>query len=506
MSVSSSSPVTGKIYSLPNSTGSDKCNIDNFLSGNPGKSVVVVQGLGFVGSVMSMVCANANAGSYAVIGVDLPTEQTYWKICSLNEGTLPLRSADPKVLQYYEKAKEQGNFLATFDPIAYSHADVVIVDINLDVQKESDDEGKLIDYDVTLEPFKKGIEAISKNCKPNVLVLIETTVPPGTCEKIVLPILEKGFADRNLSTDMLKVGHSYERVMPGPNYIDSIENFYRVYSGVNHESEVATENFLKTIIRTDKFPLTKLNNTNATEMAKVLENSYRAMNIAFIVEWSRFAEKAGVDLYGVINAIKMRETHSNMMYPNIGVGGYCLPKDPLLASWANKNLFNADKALVQSENGVRINDQMPFFAYNFFKNNVIKIGRKMKGLKVLLLGVSYRGDVGDTRYSPVELFCKSLFSEGCEVRAHDYFVDYWTECDLKVENDLKLALEWDFDAIAVTTGHSEYRNNSLVLEKLKGCSSRIIVDTIGLLSEIELSEIGKNHHRFVLGRGDLSNP
>ena len=404
------SPLTGNSYSLPNYMESDKENIDIFLSRNSDMSVVVVEGLGFVGSVMSLVCANANNGDYAVIGVDLPKPESYWKICSLNEGTLPLRSSDPKVLSYYETAKKQGNFLATFDPIAYSYADVVIVDINLDVQKYSNKEGELIDFDVTLESFKKGIDVLAKHCKPEVLILIETTVPPGTCEQVVFPIIQRGFADRNLPTDLFKLGHSYERVMPGPNYIDSIESFYRVYSGVNNDSAVAIEKFLKTIIRTDNYPLTRLKNTNATEMAKVLENSYRAMNIAFIVEWSRFAEEAGVNLYEVINAIRMRETHSNMMFPNIGVGGYCLPKDPLLASWASQNFFNSSNALIQSEHGVRINDQMPFFAFNFFKKHIEGLGRKMKGLKVLLLGVSYRGDVGDTRYSPVELFCKLLAS------------------------------------------------------------------------------------------------
>ena len=82
--------------------------------------------------------------------------------------------------------------------------------------------------------------------------------------------------------------------------------------------------------------MTRLSSTNSTEMAKVLENSYRAMNISFITEWSRFAEESGVNLYEVIGAIRMRPTHTNIMFPGIGVGGYCLTKDPLLASWSKK--------------------------------------------------------------------------------------------------------------------------------------------------------------------------
>ena len=136
--------------------------------------------------------------------------------------------------------------------------------------------------------------------------------------------------------------------MPGPDYVDSIENFYRVFSGLDKKSELKVEEFLRTIIRTDEYPLTKLENTNATEIAKVLENSYRAKNIAFMVEWSRFAEEAGVNLYEVIDAIKMRPTHSNMMYPGIGVGGYCLTKDPLLASWSKMEIFGSKKDLDES--------------------------------------------------------------------------------------------------------------------------------------------------------------
>ena len=134
------------------------------------------------------------------------------------------------------------------------------------------------------------------------------------------------FNKRGLDIDKIYIGHSYERVMPGPGYIDSIINFYRVYSGINEESANEVEKFLKTIISTKEHHLRELHNTTATETAKVLENSYRAMNIAFMVEWSRFAENAGINLYEIIKAIRLRPTHSNMMLPGIGVGGYCLTK------------------------------------------------------------------------------------------------------------------------------------------------------------------------------------
>jgi UDP-N-acetyl-D-glucosamine dehydrogenase len=290
----SRSPITNKEYPLPNDAD-DKKGIDDFLALHPGKKVVVVQGMGFVGSVMGLVVANALTEEYAVIGIDLPTVTSYWKICSINEGVFQVLASDPKIPLYYENTRKKKNYYATYDPYVYQHADVIVVDINLDVKKQSSDKKDLEDYTVDLTPFKKAIESIGKSCKEDVLVLVETTVPPGTSEKVVRPILEDCLQERGLSAEKLKVGHSYERVMPGPKYIDSIQNFYRVFAGTDEKSTDAVETFLRTVIKTDEYPLTRLGNTNATEMAKVLENSFRAMNIAFMVEWSRFAEEAGVD-------------------------------------------------------------------------------------------------------------------------------------------------------------------------------------------------------------------
>ncbi len=498
----SKSPLTGKLYEIPSPGEGDREAIEEFLSRNGEKPVVVVQGLGFVGSVMSLVCTNAISADYAVVGVDLPIRESFWKIGSFREGSLPLGSTDPKVPEFFENAISKGNHLATFDPFVFSVADVVIVDVNLDVSKNSGEEGELINFDVDLGAFEKAIRTIADHCKPEVLVVVETTVPPGTCENVVFPLMKSGLASRNLKTDAFRLGHSYERVMPGPDYIDSIQNFYRVYSGINEESAESTQAFLRTIIRTDEYPLTRLKNTNSTEIAKVLENSYRAANIAFMVEWSRFAEEAGVDIYEVVHAIRMRDTHKNMMLPGIGVGGYCLTKDPLLASWSRQKIFHSKEGLSQSEQGVRINDRMPYFAFRFFVQNLKSLSKEVQGLKILLLGVSYRGDVGDTRYSPVELFCKLLASAQCEVRAHDYFVQYWEECSLCIETDIQNALNEDFEALVITTAHSDYKSNQYLMEVLERRSDLIVFDTVGLFSEVELERIASNHNLLVLGRGN----
>ena len=493
------SPLNGKHYSIPE-TIDDKAGIDNFIAEHPGKKVVVVQGLGFVGSVMSLVVANALTEEYAVIGIDLPTAFSYWKIQSINEGIFPVIADDPKIEQFYQEARDKKNLYATCDSYAYGKADIVIVDINLDVKKQSKGNGQLEDYHVDLTPFKKAITGIGMSCKPDVLVLVETTVPPGTSQKIVRPILEECLHKRGLPNDQLKVGHSYERVMPGPKYVDSIQNFYRVYSGTDEASADATEKFLRTVISTNEYPLTRLGNTEATEMAKVLENSYRAMNIAFMVEWSRFAEEAGVNIYEVVNAIRMRPTHKNLMLPGLGVGGYCLTKDPLLASWARMNLFGSDEPLEQSETGVHINDQMPIFAFQYLQS---QYHGSLDGKKVLLLGVSYLNDVGDTRFTPVQGIYEQLVAAGCNVTLHDPHVMFWEEKGLRINNNLNELLEQTYDLVIITTGHKDYRNNSSLVNKLLDQQSSFIYDTIGILTEGEIKSLKTKHIVKVIGRGDL---
>jgi UDP-N-acetyl-D-glucosamine dehydrogenase len=493
------SPLTGKEYPIPASP-EDKQGIDQFIATNAGKKVVVVQGLGFVGSVMSLVVANALTEEYAVIGIDLPSPASWWKIQSINEGIFPVVADDPKIGQFYKQAREKKNLYATFDPYAYSKADVIVVDINLDVQKQTNGSGQLDGYNVDLTPFRKAIESIGSYCKPDVLILVETTVPPGTCAKVVKPVLEENLAKRGLLADKLKVGHSYERVMPGPKYVDSIQNFYRVFSGVDEASAQATENFLRTIIRTDEYPLTRLGVTQATEMAKVLENSYRAMNIAFIVEWTRFAEEAGVNLYEVVNAIRMRPTHKNIMLPGLGVGGYCLTKDPLLASWAKMNLFGSDEKLHQSETGVKINDRMPYYAFDFLAS---QYDGSLKGKKVLLLGVSYLNDVGDTRYTPVQGFFEQLQSAGADIVLHDPHVVYWEEKELRINTNLDELLNDTYDVVVITTGHRDYRGNAAMMETLLKKPAAFIYDTIGVLTEDEIRKLSNKHTVKVIGRGDL---
>jgi nucleotide sugar dehydrogenase len=494
----STNPITLENHKLPIEQD-DSHRIKYFLQKNKGKKVVAVQGLGFVGAVMSLVCANAITEEYAVIGVDLANENTYWKIKSINDGVFPLIADDPKIDEFFKNTKNKGNFLATYDENAYQYADVIIVDINLDVQKQSYDKGGLKSFDVNLNNFEAAIKSIGRNCKDDALILVETTVPPGTCEKVVKPIIEEELLKRKLTIKNYRLGHSYERVMPGPQYIDSIREFPRVYSGINETSANAVEVFLKTIIDISKCEITRLEHTNATEMAKVLENSYRAINIAFVVEWSRFAEEAGVDIYAMVNAIRVRPTHANLMYPGIGVGGYCLTKDPLLASWARKSHFGSKSDLEMSTNGVSVNDQMPGFAFA----RLVQVFGDLNDKKVIFLGVSYRGDVGDTRYTPVEPLVKMVREAGAEIVLHDPFVSFWEEQECCIESNLNTVLDSAADLIIVSSSHSQYKQQATIDKFMLLEKQTLIFDTIGLFDKEQLSLLQKKHKISVLGRGDL---
>lgn len=476
--------------------------IDEFVAAHAQKEVVVVQGLGFVGAVMALVVANAPYDEYAVIGVDLPTEEGRRKVDALNEGAFPIESADPTVEELHEHAMDQGTFLATCSERAYEVADVVVVDVNLDVEKDTGTNRTLQNYDVDLMPFENACRTIAENCSPDTLVIVETTVPPGTCRNVVKPIFDEAFEERDLPKKY-RLGHSFERVMPGPDYVDSIRNFYRVYAGIDDESADVTHDFLESIIYTDEYPLTRLASTTASEMTKVLENSYRAMNIAFVQEWTEFAEEIGVNLHEVIEAIRKRPTHRNLMFPGLGVGGYCLTKDPLLASWARSAYGNGngETHLPQSETAVEINDRMPRHTFDKLQTG---LDGTVEGRTIALLGVSYRKDVGDTRYTPAEYLYDLLQEHGAEVRLHDPFVKYWEERDREVTQNLDAILADEIDAVVFSTPHSEYKDNAELQRRLHGLPESVVVhDAWGVLSDGEIGALQSTHRVQVTGRGDL---
>ena len=302
-----------------------------------GCEIVVVMGVGFVGAVMAGVVADSvhpETGEpyYFVIGMQRPSVRSFWKIPYLNRGIAPVEAEDPEVAPLIERCvKERKNLVASFSYDVLGLADIVVVDVQCDYHKETLGDVKQGYADI--HALEESLKTIGQRVAPECLVLIETTVPPGTTEYVAYPIIKKAFAGRGLKDREPLLAHSFERVMPGRNYVASIRDFWRVCSGINLPARERVTEFLSRVINVDQYPLTVLDSPIESETCKIVENSYRATLLAFLDEWSRFAERNHVDLTKVIQAVKVRPTHSNIIFPGPGIGGYCLPKDGGLGGW-----------------------------------------------------------------------------------------------------------------------------------------------------------------------------
>ena len=396
------------------------------------REIVVVVGVGFVGAVMAAVVADSTdekgVPNKFVIGMQRPSVRSYWKIPLLNRGLSPVKSEDPDVdILIKNCVKEKKTLMATYTYDVLSLADVVVVDVQCDYLKESLGDCRTGSADMAALEASLGV--IAGHINPKALVLIETTVAPGTTEQIAYPIMKKIFKKRGIEADPL-LAHSYERVMPGKDYVSSIRDFWRVCSGVNQTAKEKVKNFLEDVLNTDKYPLTVLDKPIESETAKIIENSYRATILAFLDEWSLFSERNGVDLKKVIEAIKVRPTHSNMIFPGPGIGGYCLPKDGGLGVWAYKHIHGWEDDIFKiTPLAIDVNDTRALHAAQLVRDALRNMGRPIAAADILLLGAAYREDVGDTRYSGSEIIVRKLTEMGVEMRVHDPFLEHWWELE-----------------------------------------------------------------------------
>lgn len=400
-----------------------------------GKEVVVVMGLGFVGAVMAAIVAdtvhkkNGHSAKF-VIGCQRPSTRSYWKTPLLNRGQSPVRSEDPEVDPMIARCVlEKKTLTATYNPDCLALADCVVVDVQCDYSKQH--LGTMKTGETEMAALEATLKTIGEKIQPGCLVLIETTVAPGTTEFVALPILKKAFRARGIEAEPL-LAHSFERVMPGREYVSSIRDFWRVCSGCNAEAKRRVIKFLNEVVNVDKFPLTVMDRPIESETTKIVENSYRATILAFLNEWSIFSERNGVDLMKVIKAIKMRPTHSNIIFPGPGIGGYCLPKDGGLGYWAYRHILgfeDGDSVFKISTVAIDVNDTRGLHVAELTRDALRNMGRYIAGARVLLAGASYREDVGDTRYSGSELVVRKLTEMGAEISVHDPYVDHWYELE-----------------------------------------------------------------------------
>ncbi|MRR57857.1 MAG: GDP-mannose dehydrogenase [Deltaproteobacteria bacterium] len=397
-----------------------------------GREIVVVMGVGFVGAVMAGVIADSidkttGQPNKFVIGMQRPSVRSYWKIPYLNRGEAPVEAEDPEVAPLIARCVlDKKTLTATFTYDALTLADVVVVDVQCDYHKKA--LGNVKQGKAEISALEESLRVIGERIRPDCLVLIETTVPPGTTEYVAYPIIRKAFEERGFADEEPLLAHSFERVMPGREYVASIRDFWRVCSGVNERARERVTAFLSAVINVEKFPLTVLDRPLESETCKIVENSYRATILAYLHEWSVFAEQNGVDLIKIINAIKVRPTHSNMIFPGPGIGGYCLPKDGGLGLWAYNTLMGFDEDIFKiTPLAININDTRAIHATRLIRDALRNMGKIVAASRIAVLGASYREDVGDTRYSGSEMMVRKLAEMGGEVVVTDPYVKHWWE-------------------------------------------------------------------------------
>jgi nucleotide sugar dehydrogenase len=496
-----------------------------------GQEVVVVMGVGFVGAVMAAIVADTvdknGSPSKFVIGCQRPSPRSFWKIPMLNRGQSPVKAEDPEVDEMIERCvKQKKTLVATYNSDCLQLADCVIVDVQCDYIKS--DLGNMRTGEADMAALEATLKTIGEKIQAHCLVLIETTVAPGTTEFVAWPILKKAFTKRGIDSEPV-LAHSFERVMPGRQYVSSIRDFWRVCAGCNDEARGRVEKFLHEVLNTKEFPLTVMDRPIESETTKIVENSYRATTLAFLNEWSLFSERNGVDLIKVIQAIKMRPTHSNMIFPGPGIGGYCLPKDGGLGYWAYRHILgfeDGDEIFQITPTAIDINDTRALHVAELTRDALRNMGRYIAGADVLICGASYRQDVGDTRYSGSELVIRKLTEMGAEMRIHDPYVEHWYELEKQdvypapgqswarffrnqggliestVQKDLASACS-ETEAIIFAVPHEHYQNHSPD-EIVKWAGGPLaVVDCFGILSDdmirryfeldCEVKALGRGH-------------
>lgn len=434
---------------------------------------IVVIGMGYVGIPCAALLADVPG--FRVTGVQRRSERSGWKIERLNGGECPFDGDEPGLADLLHRvAVEKKTFHVTDDASVCREADVILIE----VQTPTDG-----DHVPHYESLREVSAQAGRHLQPGTLVIIESTVAPGTTQHVVQPILEQESGLEGGSG--FSLAFSYERVMPGK-LLEYITDFPRVVGGIDAESTRRAVDLYRHIVREEITPAGAL----TAEMAKVVENAYRDVNIAFANEVALACERMGVDVFEMRELINARPDR-HMHIPGAGVGGHCLPKD----SWLLKYGIETYGATVQGGRGAdgqesglqliplarEINDGMPGHMVALIEDGLAEAGRALAGARVALLGVSYLENADDTRNTPAAALARLLQARGAEVIAHDPYVREadWQRAlgdgvKVPLTDDLWQALD-GADCAALVTRHREYE--ALDLGRLKDAmGGSVLVD------------------------------
>lgn len=454
------------------------------------KIKVSVIGLGFVGAAMSIAIASVKnkkkQSVFNVFGIEQNNKKGIKISNLLNNGIFPIPTNDTKLIKLTNQVNKNKNLICYNDIKFIKNSKIIVIDINLDLKIKN-----INNPDVDFDNFKKSIKKIIAQIDFKTHIIIQTTVPPGTTNEFIKPIIYNHIKKNNFSNNMISLSYSFERVMPGKHYLDSIINNWRVIGSDSKKASKEANIFFSKFINTKKYPITILDSTQAAEFTKILENSYRAANIAFIEEWSRLAEGIGIDIYKIIDAIKIRHTHSNISKPGLGVGGYCLTKDPLFGKIAARKIYGfRNMSFPISTKSIDINRKMPLETIKLLENKV----KNYKTKKIGLFGLSYKEDVGDLRFSPTLTIIKFLKKNHIEFYLHDPFFSNFETKNVSEYPNPALC-----DILIFCVPHYEYKkiNIETFLKKYKPT----IIDSFNVLTDYQINKLKKNQIEFLsIGR------
>ena len=433
-------------------------NLEKKIKNKSAKIAVI--GIGYVG--LPVACLLAKAG-FRVTGINRGKE----KVDLVNSGISPIEGKEPGLSELVKEVVKSGKLTATTDYSFCRQSDIILIAVETPV----DERTKTPRY----EALRSALQSLAKNMKKGSLVIVESTIAPGTMENLVKPTLEKesGF---KIKKDFY-LGHCPERVMPGK-LLNNLQNYHRVVGGFDKETAEAMRDLYKTYVKGDL----DLSDLTTAEVVKTTENYYRDVEIAFANQLALLCEELGVNVYEarkLVNKVEDRNVHT----PGAGVGGHCIPKDGLLNVSVLRGKKNSDAkvAVKMADLAREINDFMPIHMISLLKKGLQEAGRKLDDSKIAILGYSYLANSDDTRNTPTKIFLQELNANTKNVTVHDPFVEEYRG---NLEDVLNGA-----DAVVFMVAHDEYKD--LSLEKLKKLMrTKILIDGRNIFSKEKAEKLG----------------
>lgn len=414
-----------------------------------------VVGLGYVG--LPLAVEKAKAG-FKTIGFDVQES----KVEMVNAGKNYIGDV---VNEDLEEIVKSGLLSATTDFAQVASADCVCIAVPtpLDAYQQPD-----ISY------VKASAESIVPYMHKDMLIVLESTTYPGTTEELLKPILEKSGLKCGVD---FHLAFSPERVDPG-NLIYKTKNTPKVVGGITPECTDVAAAMYEAILEA---PIHRVSSPAVAEMGKILENTYRNVNIGLVNELAILSNKMGINFWEVVDAAKSKPYGFQAFYPGPGLGGHCIPLDPYYLSWKARE-YGFHTSMIESS--MMVNDRMPEYCAERSSKILNRFKKAMNGARILILGVAYKQDIDDYRESPAIRVIEELEKEGAEVVYYDPFVSEYSEHGVVKKGELELTVELieSADLVIVTTAHTNVDYNFVQKH------AKAIFDTKNAMKQVEVRE------------------